>query len=320
MALFILCLLFLTSFSPLHADVISRPVAYYTGEENRDGISVLAAFELDDEADDGSPISGLSALAWDEDNKLLYAVSDRGWLHHLKLHFDGRNQLAEIDRLASYQLRDLKGEPLEGKWRDAESAFVLNADNGIPDDTLIVIGFERSPRIVCYRTDGVQRDRYRLPKQLSKKKKFHKPNDMFEAVTSHKNLGVMLIPQKPLKGRDINALYRIEGTGQWDYKMEDERGNSMSALEALPDDSLLAMERAWDSMFFRIVITLKQIRINGDQLSVERIARMSSTEGWLLDNFEGLAHHSGNRFFIVSDDNQNPLQRTLLYYIELETR
>ncbi|OOZ41777.1 hypothetical protein BOW52_04175 [Solemya elarraichensis gill symbiont] len=213
MAHLFLCLLLLASVTPLYADVISRPVVSYTGENSADGIRVLAAFEQDDEADDGSPISGLSALAWDNDNRLLYAVSDRGWLHHLQLRFDSRSQLAEIERLASYQLRDLKGKPLEGKWRDAESAFVLHGDNGIRDDTLIVIGFERSPRIVRYRSDGFQRDRYSLPKQLSKKKKFHKPNDMFEAVAMHEKLGVVLIPQKPLKGREINALYSIKGAG-----------------------------------------------------------------------------------------------------------
>lgn len=94
----------------------------------------------------------------------------------------------------------------------------------------------------------------------------------------------------------------------------------MSALEALPDGSLVAMERAWDSVFFSLVISLKQLRIDADRLVVEKIARLSSSEGWILDNFEGLAHHLGKRFFIVSDDNQNPLQRTLLYYIELDTK
>ncbi|OOZ80065.1 hypothetical protein BOW50_02015 [Solemya velum gill symbiont] len=319
MARFFLCLL-LASVIPLHADVISWPVNSYVGENTPDGIRVLAAFELDDEAEDSTPISGLSALAWDVDNQLLYAVSDRGWLHHLQLRFDSRNRLAEINRLASYQLHDLKGKPLKGKWRDAESAFVLQGDNGIRDDTLIVIGFERSPRIVRYRPDGFQQGRYSLPKQLSKKKKFHKPNDMFEAVAMHEELGVMLIPQKPLMGREINALYRLKGEKQWDYEMESERGNSMAALEALPDGSLVAMERAWDRVFFSLVINLKQIRVDSDRLVVEKIARLSNAEGWILDNFEGLARHQDKRFFIVSDDNQNPLQRTLLYYIELKTR
>jgi hypothetical protein len=36
-----------------------------------------------------------------------------------------------------------------------------------------------------------------------------------------------------------------------------------------------------------------------------------------MDNFEGLAHHEGNRYFMISDDGRNPLQRTILMYFEI---
>jgi hypothetical protein len=36
-----------------------------------------------------------------------------------------------------------------------------------------------------------------------------------------------------------------------------------------------------------------------------------------VDNFEGLSHHQGLKFFMVSDDNFKALQKTLLVYFEL---
>ena len=49
----------------------------------------------------------------------------------------------------------------------------------------------------------------------------------------------------------------------------------------------------------------------------EEIARFDSSQGWAVDNFEGVAHHIDNRYFIVSDDNANPQQKTLLVYLAL---
>ena len=36
---------------------------------------------------DDTPVGGLSDIGWDQDESLLYAVSDRGWLHRLRLAF-----------------------------------------------------------------------------------------------------------------------------------------------------------------------------------------------------------------------------------------
>ena len=47
------------------------------------------------------------------------------------------------------------------------------------------------------------------------------------------------------------------------------------------------------------------------------MAVFDTSQGWLLDNFEGLARHREQRFFMVSDDNRSALQSTLLVYFEL---
>ena len=38
-------------------------------------------------------------------------------------------------------------------------------------------------------------------------------------------------------------------------------------------------------------------------MPVETLVTFDTDKGHQLDNFEGLAHHRGNRFFVVSDDN-----------------
>ena len=38
---------------------------------------------------------------------------------------------------------------------------------------------------------------------------------------------------------------------------------------------------------------------------------------WAPDNFEGIAHHRDNKYFMITDDNESALQRTLLTYFEI---
>ena len=53
------------------------------------------------------------------------------------------------------------------------------------------------------------------------------------------------------------------------------------------------------------------------RVQTREIVRFDSSKGWRLDNFEGLAHYRGRRYFMVSDDNRSPLQKTLLVYFEI---
>ena len=54
-----------------------------------------------------------------------------------------------------------------------------------------------------------------------------------------------------------------------------------------------------------------------EPLRPESLVTLEPSKGYQIDNFEGIAHHRGARFFLVSDDNDFFLQRTLLLYIEL---
>jgi len=69
------------------------------------------------------------------------------------------------------------------------------------------------------------------------------------------------------------------------------------------------------------VVSLRQVMLNQcDKFShckTRDLAVFNSGEGWNIDNFEGLTHLGGNRYLMVSDDNKNPLQQTLLVMFEI---
>jgi len=52
-------------------------------------------------------------------------------------------------------------------------------------------------------------------------------------------------------------------------------------------------------------------------LQTRQLARFDTAQGWLVQNFEGLAHHRGRRFFMVSDDGGESFLQTQLLYFEI---
>ena len=94
------------------------------------------------------------------------------------------------------------------------------------------------------------------------------------------------------------------------------------ALECLPDGDVLVLEREFTPAFLRLVITLRRVQLPAgaaadSRLKSETLAVLDSSQGWRRENFEGLARHRGNRFFMISDDNDTLFQRTLLVYFEI---
>ena len=294
---------------------ISSPTTIQYGKETP-GIRPLGVVKLNTKDADGVHIAGISALAWDQDEELLYGVTDHGLLHHLHPLFDNEKLIA-VDLVATYKLHNKHGKPLKGKQRDSEGAFVINADNGIRGDSELVISFEKVPQITRYTPQGKVIEPYTLPPILTHVKNYRTANQMLEAVTRHPEKGVLTIAQRPMKGRKNQRLYALNGES-WEYHMEKHKGNGLTAMEALPDGRILFMERAWHSLLSPLIVTLKEGRFTPEgKLELSIIVTLNSSKGWALDNFEGLTRHRDQRFFMVSDDNNSLLQRTLLFYFEL---
>ncbi len=308
-------ILLLLVMPPAQAERVSSPTKIHYGEKTS-GIRPLGIVKINTKSADGVHITGISALAWDQDEELLYGVTDKGLLHHLRPIFDN-GKLVAVDLIATYKLHNKDGKRLKGKHRDSEGAFVINAENGIRGDSELVVSFEKIPQIIRFTSRGEMVEPYALPPILTHVKNYRTANQMLEAVTLHPEKGVLTIAQRPMKGRKNQRLYALSGES-WEYHMEKHKGNGVTAMEALPDGRILFMERAWDTLLSPLIVTLKEGRFTAEgKLKLRIIATLDSSKGWALDNFEGLTRHMDQRFFMISDDNDALLQKTLLFYFEL---
>lgn len=285
------------------------------------GIRLLGSVELMPTTIAGLPLGGLSSLAWDRDESRLYALSDRGNLFSLRPMFDN-GILVRVEALAAVALRDHHGRVLRGARADAEGLVLQRADNGKSGDSLLVVSFERHPRILRFRPDGRYVDKQELPAELRDASLYADPNRALEALTWLPGLGFLTAPERPLAGtgNETVRLFALDGRS-WRYPLLATPNASLVDMEALPDGSLLTLERGHGLMFLPIVISLRRTRVTADnagqRLPVSTIAILDSSQGWSVDNFEGLSRHQGAKFFMVSDDNFNALQKTLLVYFEL---
>ncbi|MCB1877760.1 MAG: esterase-like activity of phytase family protein [Chromatiales bacterium] len=285
-------------------------------------VHLLGAVQLPRNLDQGGRLWGISDLAWDADERILYAVTDGGMLVHIRPVFQN-NRLLGARLLGDYRLEGRDGSPLYGFDRDAEGMDIVGGDNGVGGDSELLISFEGNPRISRYTSQGRYLGPLELPLVLRDRHTYENPNRGLESVTLHPVLGVLTAPEYPLRNEPSDRLSIFSLAGQhWDFPRAAAFNSALVAMDTAPDGSVVILERAWFSPVHPLVIGLRRLHLPADPKSaavaVEDLAVFDSNEGWRMDNFEGLAHHRGSRWFMVSDDNQRATQRSLLVYFEIE--
>lgn len=304
--------------------IVARPTQLSDALANGNRIGrlrVLGVLELLPQAVNRLRFAELSDLAWNEDDGVLYALSDQGALFTLKPVFSG-DLLTGIKLLAAVPLRELgSGKPVRWKRSDAEGLDILKGNNRRRGDAELLVSFEREPRILRYRPDGTALEEYRLPAALADVRHYQGENLALESVCLHPRHGILTAPEAPLRGETAgrHRVYSLNGNS-WTYPLE--AGNHIVSLQPTDDGGLLVLERNYTALLGRTVIALKKLPPLPDKpdqapLQPSLIAQLSSSNGLQLDNFEGLTRHRGNRYFMVSDNNDVFLQRTLLMYFEI---
>ncbi len=247
--------------------------------------------------------SGISDIAYDKKERRLYAVSDNGLLYLLKLKTT-ENEIKKLKLKRVETLKEKNGNPLKGKkLRDAEGMDI--SPKGL------LISFERRPRVVLFDKRGKEIQKIKIAKPLRKESCYRGKNKMLEAVVLHPRLGLLTAPELPLKksSRNTHTIYGKK------IRFQLPLSGSLTAMAVTEKENLLILERDFDPIFRERVITLSLIDTKtGD---CRRLAQLKSEEGWRLDNFEGLTHLEGNRFLMISDDNDNPFQKRLLVLFEI---
>jgi len=251
-----------------------------------------------------------SDLAYDAKRQKLYMVGDKGSLFAFDAIFG--EKIEKLIPLSGVPVTKEGGKPFK-KWkRDTEGL-------AFDDKGRLLISFEGKPKIGAFGIDGQRLKNYKLPKSIRDTKRYKNANKSLESVAFHPKHGILTAAERPLKKRKHQTIYALDGK-EWHFKAEKDKKSSVTALEVMDDGNILVLERAYTHPLKPLVITLKKVyldRISNGLCHTEIIAKMSNEHGWMLDNFEGLTKVSPNRYLMISDDNDNLFQRTLLIYFEV---
>lgn len=285
-------------------------------EKHGSGIQPLAAATLDDIIVDDTVITDISALAWDEDESKLFAVSDNGYLLHLRPVFNA-GELVDIIYLDGFRLLDKQGDPLGGKHADSEGIAIKNERNNINGDTELYISFERVPRIVQYSLRGEYIKPVLLPPVLRHIENYRGENYSLESLLYHDNLGFLTGPEFPLQTDSPGQLVVYALDGQlWRLLAHDPVDGALVDLAAMSKGRILVLERAYKGAFPGLVVTLHCLDPD-DQRMTSEIHTLEAGEPGFNENFEGLALIRDRHYMMISDDNNHPLKQTVLVYFKL---
>ena len=264
---------------------------------------------------DDRRFGGLSGLSVSADGKRLVAVSDRGDWFTADLVHDGEGRLIDLEHAEMTPLAGLDGQPLADKsWADAEAVERL-ADGGY------VVSFEHRHRL--WRYDGPHHGPARpfttrpilglstVPANGGIEAVAVLAGGALLAVTEDAELGVARVRGWLVDGDRAMALsYARDGR----FKPTD--------LAVLPAGDVIALERRFIPPF-SIAARLRIIPARaigpGATLKGREIARLARP--FTVDNMEGIAAvpeaDGGALIYLVSDDNFNPLQNTILLMFRL---
>ncbi len=307
---FVVCL-----FSLLQAQVLNTEIAPFLRGSQFEGIKLLDQKVLDFKTIDGVKFSEISDLAYDNKEKKLYFVSDEGLLFAFNASFT--DKIEEMNAVSGLTLLKKKGQKFRRWCHDSEGLALDNKGR-------LYISFEGKAKIGRFDEKGRMQKEYRLPKKLRDPKNYRSRNKSLEALAWHPRYGLLTAAEWPLKHKKKKdqTIYALNGK-VWHFKAEEEQKSAVVAIEVMDDGNILVMERSFVELFQPLVITLKKVYLNRCKnkkrmCHSEALVKMNSHKGWLIDNFEGLTRVGKHRYVMVSDDNDNFFQQTLLVYFEVK--
>ncbi len=292
----------------------ATPVALDAGDPSRRTVGrleYLAGYVLDSRH---PAWGGFSGMRVSTDGATLLAVADVGQWLMLSLDHDRAGRLIGVGATATLApLLDENGRPPAGKIEgDAEAVFE-DADGGL------IVAFEQRHRLMRYDADEIPAGRPRRaaePAGLSSLP----ANEGIEAGARLPDGRLLLLSEGGKDGAGLRgwllddtwSAVSLERTG--DYAPTD--------LALLPDGDLLLLERRYTPLGgpgARLSIVPAASVQSNARLTGEEVARI--TLPLSVDNFEALAvRRAPDGFtlvYLLSDDNRNILQRTLLLQFRL---
>lgn len=276
--------------------------------------NLLGALELKSSFSTYQRINEFSGIAWDNDEQSLILLSDRGFVVHSKPVFK-EDKLSDLLFSSYHQLLDNKGKPLRYKPSDSEGLALINSNNNRFNDTELLVSFERVPRVVRYSTDGKILAKEKINNLLNDIKSYQSENKSMEAITLHQQYKVITGPEKTLDKNETLSLHDLDKK-EWAFNADNKKHGSLVGLTTLPNNKLIALERIFPGIFAGVTNVIHLITLQENSLIQEKLVKLNPADGF-NENFEGITWHKENRFFMISDDNENMFQRSLLIYFEI---
>ncbi len=261
---------------------------------------------------DGIRLSEISGLAWDADEQVLHAVSDSGHLLRLRLRIED-GWLREVIPLSAVALRKPGTGPDRSPAIDAEGlALHLTPGGG----TELLVATEGSPSVLRVNLAGVVLDEVALPADLADARRYEARNTMLEAVAVHPLHGVLVAPERPLRGEDPRDGHRIRsGARHWNIEALDPAGSRLKAMDVTEDGHLLVLERAGSGK--KLVNAIRRVDLNACQgaaaCAAQTLLRIDPGEG--AENFEGMAYLGDRQVLLVSDNRSKKRAATVFLLV-----
>ena len=253
---------------------------------------------------DHPEFGGFSGLLMDR--LRMVAVTDKGWWLLAELSETGSG--LEVARAGFAPMRGEGGETFDKAGGDAEGLTLR--------DGQFVVSFERDHRLMFHIEEGQLGDtvRNRAFRSLGS-------NKGLEALATTSDGWVIAIAERPADR--THPVYVLRYSGEIDNAALPEiRPYYVTGADVGPDGRLYVLRRNY-STFLGVSIAVHRYDLDEDGYplapTVRKMAEFDSASG--VDNMEGLAlwtdAEGRTRMTLISDDNFNLIQRTLLMDFEV---
>jgi hypothetical protein len=299
--------------------IFSWPVysaeTWQLSEKIKDGdayqnIILSGAVKIKPSSDENKKAREMSGIAWDNDEEILYGISDDGYIVHMELSISEDNILKDIEILTTYRLKDESGNDRKELDADAEGITLDNANNKIKGDTILNLVLDKPARAERFSNTGNFIGSLELPAKLNELSL----NQSFEinAVAGNSDSGYIFLTKERVA--DKNHLVFMNSDEGHEIALDNNESINIVGADYLEDDGLYILDRNYISIWQPIIYCIRYINKN---MNIKDIACFNRKDGWNLDNFETITHYKDKYFLIMSDDGESFFQKTLLVMIKI---
>ncbi|MGX1198581.1 esterase-like activity of phytase family protein [Parvibaculum sp. MBR-TMA-1.3b-4.2] len=270
---------------------------------------------------------GWSGLSVSADGSRLLAISDKGrWLSG-RLLYDERGRIYGVADAHIAPMLGLDGKPVT-RTKQLGDAEGLTVDGDDPLASQAYVSFERAHRIWKY--DIANHALAAKPLQLLTQRRLGRLafNGGIEALAWHParpgkdDAGLVAITEDTLNPRGNIRAFLAEGRDFQRFEVKPRAPYKPTDLARLPNGDYLLLERRFSILggVGMEIRYLKSAALTPGAL-VDGPVLIDVGQSYSIDNMEGLSARSDGKggawLYMISDDNFNPIQRTLLLMFHL---